>query len=141
MDTEKSKQNRSIRKVLNGCVAAINVALLIIMVLFLVLVKHLDDSMDLGSGYRYSYDYPQGIVKKTSSSGVFDVILTCRASSFEYDDNFLILRASPLNDDSPDSINYYIISKETGVPECFTDSLAFVDALIEKEIPLRLKEQ
>jgi hypothetical protein len=103
------------------------------------LLIRMDDSIDLGKGYRFIQDYPQMIIyhdstKQYNGSGysvVYPVVLNYNSNK-----DFIIAKTKDL--ETKDTL-FWIVNKTEQKTEHFLDSLEFYNFLKKKNINLELK--
>ena len=115
----------------------------IILILGLIITTHscifirMDDSIDLGSKYRYVQDYPQSILyhkseeyKGSGVNAVPPIVL-----SYDFNEKYIIAKNKDMDNEQ---INYWIIDKEKKYSEIQPlDSLTFFRELENKNIELK----
>ena len=106
----------------------------------------MDDSIDLGSKYRYTQDYPQTIIYHVSSEykGIGTEIVPPIVDSYAFNDRYIIAKSQEVDEmtGNPEGkpIHYWIIDKELEVAAITPmDSITFYATLKEKQIKLNLK--
>lgn len=106
----------------------------------------MDDSIDLGSKYRYIQDYPQTIIYHESLEyeGIGTEIVLPIVLSYEFDDRYIIAKSQEVDKMTGNEeglpVRYWIVDKTAdGAPVEPMDSTGFYQQLEELGINLRLK--
>lgn len=108
-----------------------------------------DDSIDLGSNYRYIQDYPQTVVyhRTEKYEGVGVNVVDPIVLSYNYNDKYIIAKSKEhviVNEDAGEKepILYWIIDKSSA-PENVKpmDSLSFYHQVEHLKIELEFKER
>lgn len=105
----------------------------------------MDDSIDLGSKYRYIQDYPQAIIyhKTPEYEGGGINIVPPLVLSYKFNDRYIIVKSQEIDEMTGSKegkpIRYWVVDKTTdGAPGQPMDSTSFYQRLKELEINLRL---
>jgi len=103
----------------------------------------IDDSVDLGHGYRYIQDAPQVIIYNTSpkSKATGKIIIPPVVKSYAFNDRYIIAKSQGVDENTGNSegkpIYYWIIDKaKKGYSVPPLDSVAFYKVLKIKDIHL-----
>ena len=99
---------------------------------------HMDDSIDLGSNYRYIQDTPQSIIYHESSvyNGIGIEAIPPTIINYDFNDRYIIAKSK---DWESEIIKYWVIDKKQDYFEIEPlDSLTFFNLLLENSIELKL---
>jgi hypothetical protein len=129
------------KKILGKLIVLVVLVLVIVLINWLLLLSHLliriDDSFDFGDKYRYVRDYPQTLIYHEAEEykGIGDIVVEGFILKYNYDQDYIILQNRAL--ESKDTL-YWIVTKPTRDTISFKDTMAFISALKEKGIEMRL---
>ena len=105
----------------------------------------IDDSIDLGSKYRYIQDYPQSIIYHESSKykGVGTEVIPPIVLSYKFNDRYIIAKSQEVDEMTGIKkalvVHYWIVDKTIdGAPVEPMDSINFYQRLKELKINLYL---
>lgn len=105
----------------------------------------MDDSIDLGSKYRYIQDYPQSIIyhENPKYKGIGTEIIPPVVLSYKFNDRYIIAKSQEIDKMTGNEeglpVHYWIVDKTTdGAPVEPMDSTSFYQRLKELEINLHL---
>ena len=110
------------------------ISIIIFTITILPIFIRMDDSVNLGSKYRYIQDYPQTIIYHETEEykGVGTEIVLPVVLKYAYNKDFIIAETDDL--ETKDTL-YWIVDKKTGWHEKY-DSLSFVKELKLRKIDL-----
>ncbi len=121
------------------------IALLASMLLHSCVFIRMDDSIDLGSKYRYIQDSPQTIIYHESSKyeGIGAEIIPPVVLSYKFNERYIIAKSQVVDEmtgsEEGKPIHYWIVDKTMdGAPVNPLDSVTFYQRLKELDIDLSL---
>lgn len=136
-ELEKSKRIRYMKRLLIALFGAV--------VAHSCVFIRMDDSIDLGSKYRYIQDYPQTIIyhKSPEYKGIGTEIVLPIVLSYNLNDRYIIAKSQEIDEMTGSKegrpIHYWIVDKTTdGAPVQPMDSISFYQRLKTLELDLGL---
>jgi hypothetical protein len=100
---------------------------------------HVDDSIDLGNGFRYIQDTPETIIWHNSQDyeGVGNTVIPPQVIDYSYNENYIIAKSVASNGKN---LRYWIIDKNKEPQNIEAlDSTTFFHQLYLLDIPLDFK--
>ena len=126
------------RKIICAFLGGFIVLSLVVVLLVYPIFIRIDDSIDLGSGYRYIQDHPQSIIHHASEKykGTGNEVIPPLVLEYNYNESFTIAKTKDIK--TKNTI-FWIVEKSKMKSEIYLDFIEFCKQVKDRNINLILK--